>query len=504
MIFAVPQSPASQQASKTMRLIACMLLVLLLTGGISAGQLRPAPDMPRADQGLLALAAQQPARTVSVIVRLAEQASGIEQLIRASGGRVTSDLAIIRAVAAELPAGAVARLAHDRAVRWISPDSGATSSACLECISDANLTNTYIRAIQADKVWAQGYQGQGIGVAVVDSGVNFQTDLYTVMGRNRVAGNAGFNNGYNITTFDAYSHGSHVAGIIGGNGRSSNGKYIGVAPQVNIINVKVSDDLNNGTGTASSVVKGLQWILYHKSLYNIRVVNISINSSTNESYHVNPIDAAAEILWNNGIVVVASSGNRGQGAVYPPANDPFVISVGASDGKGTAAIGDDSVASFSAYGKTIDGFAKPDLVAPGKNIISLLGNQGMGLPAQHPQNIVDLTYFRMSGTSVSAPMVAAAAALLLQREPGLTPNQVKYRLMATANKGWPAYSASTAGAGILDVYAALNTSTSQSANANTAVSRIITGDTSTTNWTSVNWTSVNWTSVNWTSDYWGE
>jgi serine protease AprX len=486
-----------------------MLLAVLLVGSISAGQLRPAQAAARADQGLLTLAAQQPTRTVSVIIRLAEQAGGIEQQIRTLGGRVTSDLSIIRSVVAELPAGAILTLAQDSTIFWISPDSTVTNSACLECISAANLTNTYIQAIQADKAWAQGYQGQGVGVAVVDSGVNFQTDLYTIMGRNRVVSGVAYNRGYNTTTFDAYSHGSHVAGIIGGNGRASNGKYIGVAPQVNIINVKVSDDLNNGAGTASSVVKGLQWILNNKAAYNIRVVNISINSDTSESYHVNPIDAAAEILWNNGIVVVTSSGNRGESAVYPPANDPFVITVGASDDKGTAAIGDDSVATFSAYGTTADGFSKPDLVAPGKNIVSLMGNMGMGLPAAHPRNVVDLTYFRMSGTSVSAPMVAAAAALLLQREPSLTPNQVKYRLKATANKGWPAYSVRTAGAGILDVYAALNTATTQSANANLAASRLITGDVSGTNqtsvnWTSVNWTSVNWTSVNWSSDYWGE
>lgn len=514
MITSMPHPSPFQSANKGLRLVSIMILAVLLIGSISAAQTQPAQQAPRADQSLLALAAQQPARTVSVIVRLAEQASGVEPQINALGGRITDELSIIHSLAVELPAASILQLAHNRNISWISADGTVTNSICFECISAANLTNTYIQAIQADKVWAQGYQGQGIGVAVVDSGVNFQGDLYTIMGRNRVTGNVGFNSGYNITTFDAYGHGSHVAGIIGGNGRASNGKYIGVAPQVNIINVKVSDDLNNGAGTASSVVKGLQWILNNKAAYNIRVVNISINSDANESYHVNPIDAAAEILWNKGIVVVTSSGNRGRGTVYPPANDPYVITVGASDDKGTADVGDDKVASFSAFGKTIDGLSKPDLIAPGTNIVSLIGNLGMGLPAEHPQNIVTGTYFRMSGTSVSAPMVAAAAALILQREPGLTPDQVKYRLKSTANKSWPAYTTRTAGAGILDVYAALNTATTRSANANVVPSQLISGDLSATNetsvnwtsvnWTSVNWTSVNWTSVNWSSDYWGE
>ena len=176
-----------------------------------------------------------------------------------------------------------------------------------------------------------------------------------------------------------------------------------MAPNSNIINVKVAND--DGSATTATVVAGLQWVLEHRTQYNIRVVNLSLNSTVSESYHTNPLNAAVEILWFNGIVVVVSAGNSGSGALYPPANDPFVITVGATDDKGSTNLGDDVVTTFSAYGTTQDGFAKPDLVAPGRNIISLMGNVNGVIPTQHPGNRVDNTYFRMSGTSMSAPMV---------------------------------------------------------------------------------------------------
>jgi serine protease AprX len=435
------------------------------------------------------------------------------------GGKVTGDLSIIRAFTARMTAKTALRLAASPLVRWVSPDAPMESATCDgECISPASLQTTYIKTIRANKVWnmASNPQGQGIGVAVVDSGINWQTDLYTIGGQNRVVANVRFNTDYNQTTFDNFGHGSHVAGIVGGNGRTSNGSYIGVAPRVNLINVKVSND--DGSATASTVVAGLQWILENSAAYNIRIVNLSLNSGVAESYHTSPLDAAVEVLWFNKIVVVVSAGNNGTATLYPPANDPFVITVGAVDDKGTVSVSDDAVASFSAYGTTPDGFKKPDIVAPGRNIVSLMGNASGTIPMNHPGNVLGDGYFMMSGTSVSAPMVAGAAALLLQDEPNLTPDQVKKRLMGTAKKNWSNYQADKAGAGILDVYAAVNATTTASANTNIAASQLLwTGAEPVTwgsvawnsvawnsvAWNSVAWNSVAWNSVAWNSDYWG-
>jgi serine protease AprX len=448
--------------------------------------------------------------------------ASVEELVTRLGGTVTQDLHIINAFAAEMKAKDAAQLAKVAGVRWVSLDAPMRSTDCTsDCLTSAsNLKNVYDKVIGADKVWLSSpkRQGTGIGVAVVDAGINWQTDLYTRSGQNRVVANVRFNTDYNQTTFDNYGHGSHIAGIVGGNGAASNGQYIGVAPMANIVNVKVSND--NGGATASTVVAGLQWVLEHRAQYNIRVVNISLNSAINESYHLNPLDAAVEILWFNGIVVVVSAGNTGSGALYPPANDPFVITVGATDDKGTASLSDDTVATFSAYGTTQDGFSKPDLVAPGQNIVSLYGNRNGVIPTQHPNNRVDSNYFRMSGTSMSAPMVAGAVALLLEDEPNLNPDQVKYRLKATANNIWPGYDAAKAGAGYLDIYAAVNGTTTQTANTGIYASHLLdTGNPpvsqlwgsaqwgsaqwGSAQWGSAQWGSAQWGSAQWGSDYWG-
>ena len=497
--------------------------VVLLLVALLATSLEPTSaqgPVARLHPLLAHMASETPSRQIAVIVQKADPSVQIEPLVAQLGGRVTKDLRIIHAFVAELAARDVLRLAAIDGVRWVSLDAPLKKLDCGDCWTTGQLANTYIKAIRANQLWTAGLQGQGIGVAVVDSGVNYKMDLYTIMGVNRVVASVAFHNGTNASTFDAYSHGTHVAGVIGGNGRSSNGKYIGVAPMANIINVKVNDDNNMGSGTASSLVQGLQWVLQNKSRYNIRVVNLSLNSTVAESYHVSPIDAAAEILWFNGIVVVASAGNKGSGAIYPPANDPFVITVGATNDKGTPALSDDVITSFSAYG-TANGMVKPDLVAPGTNIISLMGNSNSGLTSKYPDHVVQSNgeaYFRISGTSMSAPIVAGAVALLLQDEPNLTPDQVKYRLMATANQAWPGYIPGRTGAGYLDIQAAVNSRTTQSANTGVQASQLLWSGSqpvtwgsvnwnsvnwNSVNWNSVNWNSVNWNSVNWNSDYWG-
>ena len=462
-------------------------------------------------------ATRAPDKVVRVIIQKAADGSAVEQDVAQLGGRVTRDLSIIHAVAAEMTAEAALRLSHYASVRWISVDAHMMSNACANCVDTTKLANAFIYSIRANQAWnSSAYlQGNGIGVAVVDSGVNPNGDLFTVMGVNRQVADVRFNNDYNQTATDGYGHGTHVASVVGGDGSESSGKYIGVAPMVNIINVKVSND--DGSATMADVVAGLQWVLQNKDTYNIRVVNLSLNSTVAESYNTSPLDAAVEILWFNKIVVVVSAGNKGNGAVYPPANDPFVISVGATNDKGTNSISDDVIASFSAYGKTADGFNKPDIVAPGTNIIARLVNQNQGLAGAHPQNRVGTEYFMMSGTSMAAPMVSGAVALLLQDEPGLTPDQVKFRLMSTANKSWTGYNSSSAGSGYLDVYAAIQGTTKSNSNTGIQPSRLLyTGSSpmvqsnvgwnsvgwNSVGWNSVGWNSVGWNSVGWNSDYW--
>jgi serine protease AprX len=479
------------------------LLGLLLVMTLLGPAVPQSHSMVLRVQPILAqIAASNPDQIVNVIVQKAAGAAQVEKQVLQLGGTALQDLQIINALSARISAGAALEIARSSDVRWVSLDAPVVSSACGKCVDTSKLANAYVRAIRADQIWNNSpyLQGTAIGVAVVDSGLNPNGDLYTQAGVNRQVADVRFNSDSNQNTSDGYGHGTHVASIVGGDGSESGGKYIGVAPLVNIINVKVSND--NGSAMMKDVVAGLQWILENKDTYNIRVVNLSLNSSIAESYNTSPLDAAVEILWFNKIVVVASAGNRGNGAIYPPANDPFIITVGATDDKGTNGLSDDLLASFSAYGPTTDGIQKPDLVAPGTNIIARLVNQNMGLAAAHPSNKVGTQYFRMSGTSMAAPMVSGAVALLLQDEPGLTPDQVKFRLMATANKSWSGYNASQSGAGYLDVYAAVRGTTTKSANTGIKPSQLLSTGSAPITWGSVGWNSVGWNSVGWNSVGW--
>ncbi|MEZ4729927.1 MAG: S8 family peptidase [Caldilineaceae bacterium] len=484
------------------------LLILLLCVALAPAAQAQAPLL-RAQPLLLAMSQHQPNDRLNIIVQKRTTTEQLETLVETLGGVVTLDLSIINAFAAEVPASAVPTLAAADGVRWISVDAPMVEAGGPDGpVATANLRNIYNSAVRADQVWARGYQGGGIGVAVVDSSL----DRYAADFAGRVVDSVwvktrwtslsgGYSTRVSITNSyaDSFGHGTHVAGVIGGNGAASNGAYIGIAPKVNLINVQVADE--NGTMSASDVIFALQWILEHRAEHKIRVVNLSLNSAIAEPYQTSAIGAACEILWFNGIVVVTSAGNNGSATLSPPANDPFVITVGAADDKGTVSLADDVVASFSAYGTTGAGIIKPDIVAPGRNIVSLLAPSST-FQYQHPNNIVDENHFVMSGTSVAAPVVSGAIALLLQDEPHLTPDQVKYRLMATANTNWPGYTPTKAGAGYLDVAAALDGTTTQNANTGLNANQLLWSGSDPVAWNSVSWNSVSWNSVSWNSVSW--
>ena len=211
------------------------------------------------------------------------------------------------------------------------------------------------------------------------------------------------------------------------------GAYVGIAPEADLIALKVADDA--GDATMVDVITALQYVVNHKVDLGIRVVNISMSSDTRASYVDDPIDAAVEYAWHSGIVVVVAAGNRGTAAdavQYPPGNDPYVISVGATDELGTPDPGDDVTAAFSSRGVTQDGAAKPEVLAPGAHIVAPL-SMGSAFQALCPSCVVGDDYFRMGGTSMSAPVVAGAAALLLQARPDLNPDQIKGLLTGKTN-----------------------------------------------------------------------
>jgi serine protease AprX len=449
------------------------------------------------------IAGQEPDQWVSVIVQKADDSKDAETLVEELGGRITKDLHIIHAFAAELPAKAALLLAKNESVQWVSLDAPMEKAG--KPVKDPDPAETqpinyFLDTLNVRDVWEMGFQGQGVTVAVVDSGIIPDRDLAT-KNKTRILFQVSFSTNATKTS-DDYGHGTHVAGVVGGNGEASSGQYAGIAPQVNLINLKISDDY--GMAYESDTVLALQWALDNKDLFNIRVVNMSINSTVEQSYHTSPLDAAVEVLWFNGIVVVASAGNKGSGDSYntvnaAPANDPFIITVGASDEHETIDRGDDTIAPYSAFGTTLDGHVKPEIIAPGTDIISVLATSSDWYGDYPERAVLGMEYFRISGTSSASPMVAGTVALLLQAEPDLTPDQVKHRLIHSGSD--------LEGYAYLDVRAALSSTTRESSNTGIQASQLLwTGDDPITwgsvNWNSVNWNSVNWNSVNWNSVNW--
>jgi serine protease AprX len=229
-----------------------------------------------------------------------------------------------------------------------------------------------------------------------------------------------------------------VAGLIAGNSlnrvsgkKERRGHYMGVAPRANLISVKVSDD--DGDTTVLDVIYGIQFAVEHKDQFGIRVVNLSLSSTVAESYLTDPLDAAVESAWFSGLVVVAAAGNEGTGAdavSYAPANDPFVITAGGLDDRSTWSERDDMLAPWSSRGVTQDGIRKPEVLASGARLVSTLA-PGSDFVDLCPTCVVDGEYFRVSGTSMSAAVVSGVAALMLERNPHWTPDQVKGALVST-------------------------------------------------------------------------
>jgi serine protease AprX len=476
------------------RIINLISIVLVMLMSIVSSNLPGRSRQLKIHPLLLQLASDEPYREVQVIVQKSGSGGSVEVLVDQLGGEITGDLSLINAFAAQMTAGAAVELATSPSVKWISPDAGLEENTISETADITHPASAFIETIGADRLWngSPSLHGNGITVAVVDSGIAVHADLDRKGKWNQpdrvVARSAG--------PGDRFGHGTHVAGIIAGNGRRSDGDYMGVAPQADLANVHVTH-IQGGART-SEVIHGLQWILNNKDEFGIRVVNLSLNSTVEESYHTSPLDAALEVLWFNGIVVVVSAGNQGEEGLYPPANDPFVITVGALDDQGTGDPADDVMASYSAYGVTLEGFNKPDILAPGSHIISLQAKQSCILCRQHPDHRVGKYYFSMSGTSMAAAVTAGAAALLLQDEPDLSPDQVKFRLIETARP-----SANGIEAGSLDVYAAVHADTTATANTGVTTSQLLWTGSDPINWESVNWGSVNWGSVNWGSVNWG-
>jgi serine protease AprX len=346
-------------------------------------------------------------------------------------------------------------------------------------------------------------------IAVVDSGVQARDDF-----GGRLVASVTICSLCTDGADDAEGHGTMVAGIAAGAGL-----YAGGAPNARIVSIRTANA--DGQSRTSDVIAAADWILAHAKEYDIRVANFSLAGASDTTIRIDPLDRAVERLWFSGVVVVAAAGNHGQGGAvsmsYAPGNDPFVITVGALDQNGTSDPSDDTVPDWSAHGMTMDGFAKPDLSAPGRYMVAPAPMDGT-IAKTVPDRVLAPGYMWMSGTSFSTPVVSAAAAQILARHPEFTPDQVKGALMLAANY-LPAVPGSAAGVGEID--AGVATMIDDPPNPNDGLYQFVSNDPITgartfdaaswaaylatgASWAQASWASASWAEASWNTASWAE
>jgi serine protease AprX len=480
--------------------VAALALAAPLGASASEGKGKGEGKPTYVTAGLLKLADSSPGSKVRVIVQSTEGSSKAENYAKLHG-QVKKRLEAANGAAVELSAGQLKQLAKQPGLT-ITPDNAVA-----------------LNGFSSNQLWPyqQGFANLwGLAsfsmpaIAIVDSGIQNRLDF---MGRIRASVKLSSSSADSYG--DGRGHGTMVAGIAAG----SIAGLAGAAPSAPLVDVDVVDD--KGMAYVSDVIAGIDWIIANKSRYGIRVANLSLSAPAG-SIRNNPLNDAVERLWFNGVVVVASAGNYGVNGQKTtvrtsPANDPFVITVGAADVGSSSGLWDDSMAPWSAYGYTADGFRKPDLAASGRYMVGPVPS-GSTLASERPGNVVSTGYMRLSGTSFSAPVVAGAAAQLIARHPDWTPDRVKGALLATArsigsNRG-------AAGFGEVNVSAAANVTNPP--NPNAGLNRFLVGDpaggstpvfddaawaeTARTNaaWNEAAWAEAAWAEAGWAEAAWAE
>ena len=438
---------------------AALLAVLAASFGLLPAVTAPAAARPQAPGAVVDDALRTAEGTVGVVVvRRPGTGGAAERALRRLGGTVTRDLPLVRGFAARLSARDVAALAASGGVASVSLDRRMTVQGTIGGGGSDGPTSVYNKVLRADGLQRAGQRGAGVTVALVDTGI---ADLPDLAGRVLpvASGPLGLRDAACVNLSgedhcgDSYGHGTFLAGLIAGSGAASGGEYAGVAPQANLVSLKVAG--RDGAADVSNVIAAIQWAVSFKDDYGIKVLNLSLGTDSTQSYRVDPLNYAVERAWAAGIVVVVSASNRGPsaGTISKPGDDPFVLTVGAVDDRGTAGIGDDRLPLFSSRGPTAaDGLAKPDIVAPGARLVSLSA-PGSAVAEQFP-SALPAPYRRASGTSMSTALVSGSIALLLSAQPAMTPDRVKYALTATA-RGVASTDRMAVGSGMVDVGGAL-------------------------------------------------
>ncbi len=362
-----------------------------------------------------------------VIVSARDGVAAAADAVRRAGGTVESRLPIVDGVEARVPASRLPELAGTTGITGITADRQASFEEL--SYDESTTASNFAKSTQATRAWAGGNLGAGVGIAVLDTGISQMKDFEGRLVHGPDLSGEG-------SLVDTYGHGTVMAGAAGGSGADSvagnKGLYAGVAPKSTLVAVKVAG--RNGVADVSTILQGMHWVSAYKSQFNIRVLNLSWGTPSTQDPAVDPLNFAVQRLWQDGVVVVVAAGNSGPnaGTIMKPADDPLVISAGAYDDNKNDSMSDDSMPAWSSQGPTAQGLTKPDLVVPGRTLITAR-SYGSKVEVDNPKALVSPSYIRGSGTSQAAAVTSGAAALLLASRPSLTPDQVKALLTSTTS-----------------------------------------------------------------------
>jgi serine protease AprX len=487
----------------------CLMLTSAVANGTAASE---GPGSTFVPQSLLDAATARPDAVFKVIVQggkgksssnVATDVQAAESEAPGKSSGLKRRFLSLAGVSAELTGRQILKLATKDGIFAITDDAGTRLSA---------YSNTQVWPSTAGALWGPPPKSAVYPtIAVVDSGID---TLNSAFG-SRVLAQVNLTSLGPNSPGDGRGHGTFVAGIAS----NDNSDRTGMEPRAKLVSLDVLND--SGAGLTSDVIAACDWILQNKATYNIRVANFSLNAAAATSFQYDPLDKAVEKLWLNGVVVVAAAGNyavNGQqsGVLYAPANDPFVITVGASDVNDTSSPSDDFAAPWSAYGYTPDGFLKPELSAPGRVLNGPVPATAT-MFLEHPERLVSPGYMWMSGTSFAAPVVSGAAATVLSRHPNWTPDQVKGALMVGA--GVPSGYGANGALGVGIVSAAAAASADGAANPNAGLNQFVTTDASTglktfdaaswasaakanASWNTASWSTASWAAASWSTASW--
>jgi serine protease AprX len=506
------RSPLSRRALCLLAVASALLAPL--AAGVSSAQAGGKHDAAVVPDDLIQAAKQDQKGVFNVLLsgdgsaKSAKLAGKIAHMLdkgddaKALGSQLRAQFSSVDALELNLSGKDLLKLAKEKGILSIVPNADVTPEKW-------GNSQKWDDAVKVNWFWGSPYaKATAPTIAIVDSGVDNSNGQFGT----RLLGQ--FDLGGGSPQGDSRGHGTFVAALAAGGG-----VYTGVSPTSNIVSLDVFD--SQGRGTASSVISAADWILAHRAEYNIRVANFSLQTSQSSSFMYDPLDQAVERLWQSGIVVTAAAGNyavdgKPSGVLYAPANDPFVITVGAVDIHGSADTRDDLNSPWSAYGYTNDGFAKPELGAPGRYLIAEVPGAST-IFADYPANVIKADTIQLSGTSFAAPIVAGMAANLLGTHPAWTPDQVKGVLMGSAI---PLGKAAVNSVGVGEVNLQKAFELKETPNPNLALNQFLVPDPNgsgllvfdganwmqaaqnSASWNSASWNSASWNSASWNSASW--